>query len=99
MFFEDDEEKQPDAVPELEYQNFLDDLREVTKTPAGKRVFWKLLEYAGIHHSVYDANVQEMCRNEGRREFGLWIEETLDRVDPDLIYQIAKEKVNVRSDR
>lgn len=99
MFFEDNEEKQPAAAPELEYQNFLDDLREVILTPAGKRVFWKLLEYAAIHTSVYDSDVHEMCRNEGRREFGLWIEEQLEQVDQNLIYEIAKEKVNVRTDR
>lgn len=90
----DDEAKQNISAEELEYQDFIDDLREVTNSKVGKRVFWKLLEFSGIHSSSFDPNVQEMCRNEGRREFGLWIEQNLEAINPNLIYEIAKEKAN-----
>ena len=99
MFFEDEEEKQTPSPAEQEYQKFLDDLREVTHTPAGKRVFWQLLEYTDVHSSSFDADPHVMSFNEGRRDVGLWIEKQLEQVEPDLIYQIAKEKINVRSDR
>lgn len=99
MFFEV-EEKQELSASELDYLNFLDDLREVTNTPAGKRVFWKLLEHAGIHKSSFDKDVQQMSFNEGQREVGLWIEEQLEKINPNLIYEIAKtkEKANVGTD-
>lgn len=99
LFEENEDEKQQVSPAEEEYQQFIDDLREVAKTPAGKRVFWKLLEYTGVHISVFDKNIQEMCRNEGRREVGLWLEELLEQVDINLLYEIAKEKANVRTDR
>ena len=100
MFFEEEEqEKQQPSQAEEEYRQFIDDLRAVAGTPAGKRVFWKLLEYTGVHISVFDKNMQEMCRNEGRREVGLWLEECLEQVDLNLLYEIAKEKINVRTDR
>lgn len=100
MFFEEEEEdKQKLSAAELEYQSFMDDLREVTNTEAGKRVFWKILEYAGIHSSSFDKDLSQMCLNEGRREVGLWIEARLEEINPNLIYEIAKtkEKVNVRT--
>lgn len=99
MFFEDEEEKPKPSAAELDYQSFLDDLREVTATSAGKRVFWKLLEYAGVHSSSFDKDMSQMCLNEGRRDVGLWIEAKLEEINPNLIYEIAKEKVNVRTDR
>lgn len=99
MFFESEEEEKQQSALELEYQQFLDDLREVTATSAGKRVFWKLLEYTGVHSSSFDKEMSQMCLNEGRRDVGLWIETNLELVDPNLIYEIAKEKANVRTDR
>ena len=99
MFSEDDEENQPQSAEVLEYQQFLDDLREVAGKPAGKRVFWKILEYAGVHSSSFDKEMSQMCLNEGRREVGLWLEKQLENINPDLIYEIAKEKINVRTDR
>lgn len=96
MFFEEEEqEKQQSSQAEEEHRQFIDDLRTVARTAEGRRVFWKLLEYTGIHISVFDKNVQEMCRNEGRREVGLWLEECLEQVDLNLLYKIAKEKINV----
>nr|DAK74333.1 MAG TPA: hypothetical protein [Caudoviricetes sp.] len=99
MFFENEDEQKAPSPAEQEYRNFLDDLREVTQAPAGKRVFWKLLEYTDVHGSSFDTNPQVMSFNEGRRDVGLWIEKQLEQIEPDLIYQIAKEKINVRSDR
>ena len=99
MLFEPDETEEKTSQAELEHQDFLDNLRDIAGTHAGKLVLWKILEYAGVHNSSFDLNPQIMSYNEGRREVGLWLEKLLDDINPNLIYDIAKEKANVRTNQ
>lgn len=99
MFLESDETEQKLSQAELDYRDFLDNLRDVAGTSAGKLVLWRILEYAGVHNSSFDLNPQLMSYNEGRRDVGLWLEKVLEDINPNLVYDIAKEKANVRTNQ
>lgn len=66
-------------------------LRQISKDKAGRIVIWGLLEHARIHQTVFDSNASLMAFREGERNFGLWLEDCLTKVNPNLIYEIAKE--------
>jgi hypothetical protein len=72
-------------------EKFIAGLRQISKDKAGRIVIWGLLEHARIHQTVFDSNAQLMAFREGERNFGLWLEDCLTKVNPNLIYEIAKE--------
>ena len=69
---------------ELQYQRYLNDLENVIKTGAGKRVMIHLLERAGIMSQVMVPSEPDRSYfNEGRRLFGLKLLQDLAQADPE----------------
>ena len=47
------------------------DIRALMKLAAGRRVVWRLLEYAGVWRSVFNPEPLRMAFAEGQRNLGL----------------------------
>lgn len=69
---------------ELLHQRYINDLANVVKTGAGKRVVIHLLERAGIMSQVFVPGENDRSYlNEGRRLFGLRLMQDLALADPE----------------
>ncbi len=75
----------------MKSEQFTESLRKICQSKDGRRVVWGLLERARIHQTVFAENPLVMAQREGERNFGLWLEGCLSKVNPNLIYEIAKE--------
>lgn len=80
-----------DIVREID--KALKDLKAVTGTKEGRAFVWWLISICGVYNSVF-SEYGNMCRAEGKREIGLILIDKLNQIDPNLIYNIAKEQNN-----
>lgn len=74
-------------------ENRRNDLKEVLKTPQGRRFFWSVLSECGVFHMA-PLDERAILFFEGKRAIGLTLIERLNQIDPELFYTIAKESKN-----
>ena len=60
----------------------IEDIRALLATPAGKRVFRRLLSWAGVFRQCFNPNALQMAFAEGQRNFGLFLVTELMEADP-----------------
>lgn len=68
----------------------LNDMRKIVSTAEGRRFIWDLLSEARIFHSSYTGN-SDTYFNEGKRNIGLGVLESLMRAKPDAFTQMQNE--------
>lgn len=68
----------------------LDDLRFILATQQARRVFWRLLKYAGVHESIWEPSAK-IHYNAGRQDFGHFIESEIIEADEEFLFQMMKE--------
>jgi len=74
-----------------ERRNELDDIGKALKSRSGRRMLWRLLEFAGVFHSTFSTDAMVMAFNEGKRAQGLMLLADIHAVDPDGYILMAKE--------
>lgn len=60
----------------------LSDLKEIVRTPEGRRYIWKILANSGIGQTGYSNEPNQMYYNAGRRDVGNKLLEDLMMADP-----------------
>lgn len=68
----------------------LNDLRATLSTPEGRRVFWRVLEFCGVHREVWDPS-SRIHFNAGRQNVGRFIEAEIAAADQELLFQMMRE--------
>ena len=88
-----DEEATEDFVrkAKLLRQQHIDDIESVLSTPQGKRLIWRILEYAGVFRTSFTADPYTTAFNEGRRSSGLFLLDEIERVSPGVLGAMMKE--------
>lgn len=69
----------------------LNDLRIVLSTTEGRRVFWRLLEFCGVHRSVKDHSGSITYYNAGLQDTGHFIEAEIVAADEELLFKMQRE--------
>ena len=82
--------KEVSAKMKLKRDQELDDLRTVLDLPAGRRVFWRLLEKAGVHKSIMVTNAF-VYYNAGQQDFGHYIMSEIISADDEIFYRMMRE--------
>jgi hypothetical protein len=67
------------------------DLREVLKTPAGRRVLWRVLELCRAEQISFSTNALQMAFNEGHRNVGVQVKLAIVSADPALWTAMQEE--------
>lgn len=77
------------------------DFVEVLGLPAGRRIFWWLLEVSGVYRSSFTGNSTTFF-NEGRRDLGLMLLGKITEAKPEaliLMMQESKKREEANDDR
>jgi len=74
----------------LKRDQWLQDLRAVLKTEAGKRVLWHVLEESRVFASSFSGDPHSTSFNEGRRYFGIGLLQDLNELDPRAFFDLAE---------
>jgi hypothetical protein len=69
---------------------FATDMRELLSLPAGRRIFWWLLEICGVFRSSFTGNYTTFF-NEGRREVGLQALAKINEAKPEALILMMQE--------
>ena len=87
-----DVEKRVDEA-RAERNKELDDIREVVKTPAGRRFYARCLDRCKPFAESYVVGMPDCtANNEGRRMVGNWLWAELLDADPEKWFQILRER-------
>ena len=71
----------------------LEDIREVLKTPAGRRWYYRIIEHCRPFLESYVVGMPDVtANNEGRRMVGNWMWAELLEADADKWFQMLREK-------
>jgi len=73
----------------------LSDIRELLRTPGGRRFMWRYLDRCGVYRSSFTGNSQTFFL-EGERNIGLQMITDIMDADPGLYIEMIKEN---RSDK
>lgn len=72
-------------------QEYLNALREVIETHAGRKVLWRLLSRAGVFRGTYTQDSGQAAFNEGRRNEGLSLLLDLEKADKGALLRLIRE--------
>lgn len=61
----------------------LQDLRALLATPEGRRVLWRVLEFADLYHCEAEADQRADHARRGRRKVGVWLLQEIAAADPE----------------
>lgn len=64
----------------------------------GRRIYWRLLDQAGVFRLSFDTDAMRMAFNEGNRNFGLRTLDMIRSTSLDLYALMLKERNDARSD-
>lgn len=87
----DAESYQESAEARSRAQQQQNDLETVLASGQGRRLIWRLLEYAGVFRSSFAADPSISAFNEGRRDTGLFLLGEIERVEPGALGAMMKE--------
>lgn len=79
--------KHPDEVA---YRNLCNNMREVTKSTAGKEIIWSILAMCGLYSESFTGNSQTFYM-EGKRAVGLEILQVMEDADKTLYARLLLE--------
>lgn len=71
-----------------------DDMRVLLSSPAGRRLFWRVLTQSGLYSSSYAESPTATAYNEGRRSLGLALMQEAQRVDPARYAMALREQLD-----
>jgi hypothetical protein len=86
--------KERDRQDKLAAKQLHEDLTEILKLPAGRRVLWSYLSFCGIHREVFSTNALQMAFNDGRRTVGLKIEDDIITTNAQAYLAMLTERVS-----
>ena len=87
-----DENEKKEKEAEAERRKELEDIREVVKTPAGRRFYYRMIEYCRPFQESYVVGSFDCtANNEGRRIVGNWLWSELLDADAEKWFQILRE--------
>lgn len=69
----------------------LEDLREVLKGQAGRRVFWRVLKQCGTFESAMGMNDALTNYNAGRQDIGHFVLAEITAAQPDIVPQLMQQ--------
>lgn len=85
------EQGEADKKAKLGRQQELVDLRQVLATPAGRRVFYRLLSDCGVYRSIYDHSGSKMAYNAGQQDFGHYLLTEVNAAGKDFLVKMTSE--------
>lgn len=83
--------KERARVDRLREKQHREDITNLLKTPAFRRVLWNWLEFTGIYRETFDTNFGVMAKNEGRRSVGLMLVNDVLGADPTSLIKMMQE--------
>lgn len=69
----------------------IEDIRDLAKTPQGRRFLWKILTLSGIHNTGFVENVNLMYYLAGKRDIGGVLLDEIKTADPNLFAKMQAE--------
>ena len=75
------------------YKQWQADVRELMALPAGRRVFWSLLEWCGVFHSIFDNSGSRMAHNSGRQDVGHYLQAEVIGAAPERYTEMQLEAI------
>lgn len=73
-----------------------EDLKWLMASKRGRRIAWRLLEEAGIFRISFNTNAMQMAFNEGNRNYGNKLLNSIHTLCPELYPVMLKEALNGR---
>jgi hypothetical protein len=73
------------------------DIKWLMSSKRGRRIVWRLLDYAGVFRSSFSTVAMQMAFNEGYRSYGNRTLTLVQQYCPELYPQMQKEQTNARS--
>jgi len=96
-YYDEEAQKKQAEIQKLEEQKKLraiNDLRQILKTPEGRRFVWLQLERAGVFRASFTLNTAQTNFNEGARSVGLFLLADLMEAAPQVFYQMQRESAS-----
>jgi hypothetical protein len=75
-------------------QREIDDVKEVLKTPAGRRFYWRWMGICGIFRISFNPNSNQTAFNEGQRNVGLSLLNDLNEADSAIFAKMQLEYIS-----
>lgn len=69
----------------------LADLKALLGTAEGRRVCWRLLEFCGLHRTVYDHSGSQMNVKVGMQNVGLFLQAEIADADEEALFTMQRE--------
>ncbi len=93
---DEEQVKEADQKVKSQRDRELSDLRIVLDLPEGRRVFWRILEFCGIHESVWHPSAL-IHHNSGKQDVGHFIMAEIVKADQEFFYQMMRENKGVKN--
>lgn len=74
------------------------DIRWLMNSKRGRRIVWRLLDYAGVFRSSFAHSAMQMAFSEGYKNYGLRVLTMVHAQCPELYPQMMKEATNDGTD-
>lgn len=91
----DREDKVENKIERLRRRE-LNDIRAVLKNPEGRRLYWRIMEHAGVFTGSYTGDTNSTMFNEGRRSVGNFLFSEMFEADPNMYSKISQEIASQR---
>lgn len=88
---QESEREETEARKRLRQEVEDSDLRWLMNSGRGRRIVWRLFEFAGVNRISFDPNAAKMAFNEGNRNFGNFILGQIMDICPELYVLMLKE--------
>lgn len=75
-----------------------EDLKWLMASKRGRRIVWRLLEVAGVFRISFNTNAMQMAFNEGNRNYGNKLLNSIHMLSPELYPVMVREALNGRDD-
>ncbi len=76
------------------YQNDINDIKKILKTPEGRRFIWRIWSECRIFQNPYHPNNSQHCMNSGRMGVGLDLLADVNEADGSAFAQMQNEYVS-----
>ena len=91
--------KEAGAKQRFTRETEINDLKAVMGTPAGRRIFWKILSHCGVYETVMSSDSNLTSYNAGKQDVGHFVQAELNDACPDeydlMFKEARKAKRNV----
>lgn len=69
----------------------LDDIKKLLDTDMGRRLLWRLFEYANIYGEMWTQNENRVHFNLGKRDVGIWMMNEMETAKPGAVLTMMHE--------